>query len=126
MTHWLTIIESILVAVVSLLTTGIPLIIALNNARKKHKEAKTEAEKKEALNDMLKVANDFIEYAEDAYKSVDKVLKSEGGTAGGMKKESVMTKLQAYAMNKGYEFDSDFWNAKVDELVAFTRKVNSK
>lgn len=123
---WETILKAVIVALSTFVTTGVPLIIAFVNAIKKRKAAQTEAEKTAANNEMLKVANDFIEYAEDAYKSVDKVLKSDGGSAGAIKKESVMTKLQAYAMNKGYEFDSDFWNAKVDELVAFTRKVNSK
>lgn len=107
-------------------TTLIPCIIALVRTIKSRKVAKTEAEKQAAYNDMLNVVNTFIAGAEETYKSVNAVLKQQGGSAGAVKKESVLTKLQGYALEKGYEFNSEAWSEKVDEIVKLTREVNAK
>ena len=53
-------------------------------------------------------------------------MKQQNGSAGAMKKKSVSTDLQSYALAHGYEYDAAFWSAKIDEIVAFTREVNAK
>ena len=124
--EWLQWIYIILAIVGTLVTTTVPAIIALVKSIKKRAEAKTEAEKTAAQNDMLNAVNGFIASAETLYKDIDSILKSQGKTSGANKKDSVMTKLQAYAIEKGYTFDGDFWSAKIDEIVALTREVNAK
>ena len=57
---------------------------------------------------------------------VDNILKQSGSSAGAVKKDTVMTKLQAYALDKGYEFDVAYWRNKVDEIVTLTKQVNAK
>lgn len=88
---------------------------------------KTIKDKKLSLaeNDLLGHLNIFIEEAEKAYNEVNKILKAKGESAGSAKKETVLTKLQAYALEKGYKFDAEFWSAKIDEVVALTRQVNA-
>ena len=123
------------------LTSAIPMFIKWNSARKAKNHAQelaqqavteadyaiAEAEKKKAQLEMLEQANEFITIAEITFNSFDKVLKSQNnGSAGSMKKESVLNKLQAFAFSKGYEFDSEYWSNKIDEIVSFTKSVNSK
>lgn len=118
-------IVKIIIAVASfVLTTLVPLIISLVNANKKRKEAKTEAEKQSAINDMADIAKKLIVEAENLYKDYNALMKSRNSTAGAVKKKTVMTELHAYAMEKGYKFDAEFWGNQVDELVALTRNVN--
>lgn len=112
--------------VLGALATGIPTFIKWNKARKATKTAKTEAEKKQAQIEMIEHANTLIAEAEVAFKAVDDIMKGRNGSAGAMKKKSVLTDLQAYALSKGYQFDSEFWSTKIDEIVSFTKAVNSK
>lgn len=113
--------------VLGALASGIPILIKWNNARKAKLSAVTEAEKKQAQIEMLEQANAFIQTAEVTFSAFDNVMKAQHtGTAGAMKKENVMTRLQAFALSKGYEFDAEFWSTKIDEIVAFTKSVNSK
>lgn len=123
---WLTILKALIVAVTTFISSGIPLIVALLNARKAYKEANTEAEKEKAYNDLKAQAQMFIEQAEQNYKDLNRMLKAQGSSAGGVKKESVITKLQSYALTKGYAFDVEFWNEEIDEIVNFTKEVNGK
>lgn len=104
----------------------IPFIIALYKALKARKVAKSEAEAQAANNDLLNIVNMFIANAEETYKNVDNILKQSGSSAGAVKKDTVMTKLQAYALDKGYEFDIAYWSNKVDEIVTLTKQVNAK
>lgn len=106
--------------------TAIPTGIALIKAIKDRKAAKTEAEKEKANSDLITQAETFIKEAETLYASVNTILKSQGLSAGEIKKDTVMTKLQAYAMERGYTFDVATWANKIDEIVELTRKVNSK
>ena len=109
-----------------LLVTLIPSIIALVKYIKNYKNAKTDAEKKAIYNDLLNEVNNLIAAAENTYKQIDSVLKSTTGKGSGeIKKEYVMTKLQAYCLEKGIEFDKDYWDKKVDEVVKLTKTVNS-
>ncbi|MBQ2894122.1 MAG: hypothetical protein IJE92_01230 [Clostridia bacterium] len=120
-----TVVKVIILVASFVITTAVPFVISLVNAIKKRKAAQTEADKQAAINDMLAQANTFIGDAEALYKSIDSIVKAQGGSTGANKKDSVMTKLQAYAISKGYEFDAEFWSGKIDEVVALTRKVNT-
>ena len=109
------------------ITTAIPFIIKLVSTIKAKKNATTEAEKQTAHNDMLSTVNGFIVDAEVAFKGFDALMRQQqNSTAGAMKKDTVITKLQAYALSHGYEFDAEYWSQKIDDIVAFTKKVNAK
>lgn len=87
-------------------------------------KAKLKAANSEATTDMLQVCNSLIADTEMLYADVANLLKREGKSAGIVKKDSVMSKLQAYALEHGYTFDAEYWNKKIDEIVELTRKVN--
>ena len=115
----------ILSIVAALVGTIIPAILKFGKAVKARVEAETDAAKEKANADLLATANEFIQLAEASYEGFNTILKAQGSSAGPMKKENVMVKLQAYAIQKGYEFDADAWSAKIDEIIAFTREVNA-
>ena len=121
---WFTLLKALLVALVTFVSTGIPLIVKLRNAIKARREAVTSTEKEKAYNDMLAVVNQFVEVAETTFAGFDAVMKTQGSSAGSVKKENVMAKLQAYALRSGYDFDEDYWSEKVDEIVSLTKRVN--
>ena len=123
---WLTIIKAIIVAAATFLVTDVPLIVKFMQELKARKNAQIEAEKTKALNDMLATAQAFVQNAEKAFEGYDKMLKQQGESAGAMKKDNVITKLQTYALQHGYDFDVTFWDEKIDEIVAFTKNVNAK
>lgn len=108
-----------------IITSVIPFVTAIYSGYKKAKSSKTETEKQSAINDMKDVVLGFIGDAEMLYKNIDSMLKQRGTTSGAIKKENVMTKLHAYAIEKGYEFDSEYWSNKIDEIVALTKNVNA-
>lgn len=122
----LTILRIVSIVLGILTGTLIPTGIALYNAIKKRRAAETKAEKEAATNDMLNQLNILIESMESTYKDIDAVMKERGSSMGPVKKDGVLTKLQAYAISKGYEFDADFWSAKNDEVVKLTKAVNAK
>ena len=113
-------------AVAGALVTLIPTVIALIGTVKSRAKAKTAAAKAAAEADMKAQAETLIAAAEVAYKKVDGILKAQGSSAGAAKKESVLTKLQAYAIDKKYEFDAAAWGEKIDAIVALTKQVNVK
>ena len=116
----------IIIAIVStLIGTTIPAIIAFIKSVKKHRAAKTVAEQEAAKNEMMTAVNSFIASAERMYKGVDKIMKAQGQSTGALKKDSVMTQLQSFALSNGYEFDKEYWSKTVDEIVALTKQVNS-
>lgn len=121
-------IVKVITAVASfLVATLIPSIIALVKYVKSYKAAKTEAEKQAVYNDLRSEANKLIAAAEETYKQVDNIIKQQGGKgSGNVKKDSVMTKLQAYCVQKGIDFDSEYWSGQIDEIVELTKKVNAK
>ena len=115
--------------ILSLISTGIAVLTAFIKVVKAKKYAESEQEKAAAataLNELKEQAIVFIRAAETAFKDVDAVLKTQNASAGSVKKESVMTKLQAFALEKGYIFDCDYWSKTVDDLVALTKEVNFK
>lgn len=116
----------ILYYVIAFLVAAIPAIIVIIRQCKKLKSATTLAEQEIAINDLTQKLNEFVQLTEEAYNGVNSALKSQGQTAGALKKESVMAKLQAYAINKGYEFDVEYWSKAVDDIVSMTKNVNVK
>lgn len=120
------IITALISALITLATVGVPALIALIKSMKNRANAKTEADKEKAKADLLATAKNFISAAEVAFDGFDKMMKAQGSSAGAMKKDTVFTKLQAYALQNGYDFDSEAWSEKIDELVAFTKSVNAK
>lgn len=116
----------IVYAIVGAVVSAVPFIIALVRVCKKKASAKSDAEKEAAMNDLTEVVTNLIKQAEATYKEVDAILKSENKSAGPVKKDTVLTKLQAYALQKGYDFDLDAWSAKIDDIVAMTKQVNAK
>lgn len=107
--------------------TLIPSVIVMVKKWKEAKNAKTEAEKQAIYNDLLNQVNGLISNAESTYKEIDTILKSQTGKgSGAVKKEYVMTKLQSYCIEKKVDFDSDYWDKKIDEIVKLTKTVNSK
>lgn len=116
----------LVVAIIGALASGLPIAVKLSNAIKAKRTATTEAEKEKAYNEMLAQANELIVIAENSYKAFDKVMKAQNSSAGAMKKKSVMTDLQAFALSKGIKFDAAFWSEKIDEIVTFTKTVNAK
>lgn len=122
----LTIIKGVIAVLTGVITTVIPCGIALAKTIKAKKEAKTEAEKEAAKTEMLNAVNGFISSAEELYKNIELIVKQNGGSCGAIKKENVLTKLQAFAIEKGYAFDAAFWSTKIDEIVAMTKAVNAK
>lgn len=127
-------------AVASAIAVAIPLVIALiANIKKKIKigkqlanttdeaeKAKLEAANAAATTEMLDVCDTLIAKAEELYGDVSTLLKRENKSAGAVKKDSVMSKLQAYALEHGYDFDAEYWDKKIDEKVEMTKKVNAK
>lgn len=121
------------------LSAAIPLVIGLIvvikqkiKAKKAIASASSEVEKAEAeaadakaTTDMLNYANGLVEAAETLYRDVDIALKAKGSSAGPVKKDSVMAKLQMYAIEQGYTFDADKWSDEVDAIVKLTKNVNA-
>lgn len=130
----------IVYAVVAFLVAAIPSISALivtvvkkKKIAKQLADAKTEAEKAKleaeinaATIEMSDICDKLIDSTEALYKDVSIVLKSEGKSAASLKKETVMTKLRAYAIDKSYIFDEELWSKKIDDKVALTKTVNAK
>ena len=107
-----------------IVTSVIPFITAIVNGVKKSKKAKTEAEKEKAINDMNNQLMSFINDAESLYKEVNAVLKEKDSSAGILKKEHCLTKLQAYALENGYEYNAEYWSLQNDKIVELTKSVN--
>ena len=134
------IVNMIIIVATFVITTAVPFIIGLVDANRKRKAAKKAAEEatteaelakaeaahQAAINDMLRQANVFVEQMEALYKSIDAIVKEQGSTTGALKKEGAMTKLQAYAIEHGYEFDAEYWSKWIDDTVKLTHNVNSQ
>lgn len=98
----------------------------LESATTVEEQAKAESDLAAAELALEAAAKSFIMDAEVMYKSFDDVLKTKGQSAGSLKKETVLSKLRTFAIEKGITLDVEAWSAKIDELVAFTKKVNGK
>lgn len=95
-------------------------------AQTEAEQAKAAAELAAAELAMEQAAKAFIVEAESLYKGYDDILKARNSSAGAMKKETVLSKLRTYAIEKGYTLDVEEWSKKIDSLVKFTKSVNAK
>lgn len=128
----------VIYAVIGALVSGIPLLLSLIAAIKRFHKAKTDAleatdeagklqadaEAAEAKLDLIDYAKQLITTAEETFDTVNKIMKQRGESAGPIKKEVVMAKLQSYATENGYDFDETEWSNEVDAIVQLTREVN--
>lgn len=112
-------------ALTFIIGTLIPFILTIKNKVVALKAAKTEAEKTAIINEIIGEAQTLIVDAENMYKSVDALLKQQGGSSGALKKSQVMTGIQQLCLSKGIDFDFDFWSNEVEKLVTLTKKVNT-
>lgn len=122
-------IVTISIAIASFLfVTLIPAVIGWITKYKAYKNAKTDAEKQAILNELNNSVVQFISDAEKTFSALDETLKSRGSAtgSGAMKKETVLTKIQSLCLQKGIEYDANYWSNKVDELVKLTNTVNTK
>lgn len=127
-------------SVAGFFSAAIPLVIGLIIVIKQKIKAKkqiiaatdekTKAEAKaadaEATTAMYNYANELVEAAEVLYKDVNISLKAQGKSAGPVKKDSVMSKLQMFAIENNYTFDANKWSSVVDQIVKLTKNVNVK
>lgn len=114
------------IVVVFVITSVIPFITAIVNGIKKKKTATNETEKEKAKMDLFEHTLSFIQDAEKLFKNVNNIMKAQGTPVGDLKKDNVITKLQQYAIEKGYSFDVEFWSGKIDEIISMTKNVNVK
>lgn len=104
--------------------TFIPMLIKVINTTKKLKNAKTSSEKEAAKNELRQEAINLCAAAEIAYKEVNDALKAKGSSAGSIKKDSVMTKLENFAIENGKYFDKYYWNDEIDKIVSDSKLIN--
>lgn len=115
----------IVVTLAPCLISIIKLIKSKNSLTTELETATEEAETSSATVDMLSVMTQLVEAAEVLYDDVSEVLKDNGSSAAEVKKDSVMSKLLAYAIENGYAFDEDYWSEQIDSLIATTKIVNA-
>lgn len=101
-------------ALVIITTVVIPLIVALKRAKDNYKNAQTDADKQKAVVEMLDVVRQLIVVVEKTFTEV----------SGREKKNEVLSALERYATQNGYEFDREYWSEIVDGIVATTNNVN--
>lgn len=111
---------------IAFLVAAVSFVITIITFIKARKKAKTKEEKEAIEAELKEQAKEFIKAAEIAYKEVNDILKSKGSTAGPMKLDSVLSKLQASAMEKNYPFDINYWTTYVNKEVEFSKNVNIK
>lgn len=121
----LELILKICIPIASGLVTFIPTFIAWIAAIKAKRKARTEEEKEKAKALLKEKCVELIKSAEQLYSKVDATLKANGQSAGLIKKDSVLSQLQSFALENGLNFSRDEWAEQIDELVKFTREVNS-
>lgn len=108
------------------LAVAIPCCIVIKKKAKELRNAKSEAEKIAAVNDIRSKAKTLVQTAEVAYHDIDSIMKSHSlGSAGQFKKESVQAKLESYSSKKGYTFTEDELSDIIEDEVSFTNTVNS-
>ena len=137
--EWLTLLKNILYVII-VLSTCAPAIVAYVKTRGKRKKAEValeeaisekdkaeaEAAKEKADAELMQIARNFIASMETTLDGFDKIMKAQGSSAGLMKKDLVFIKLQAYALQHNYAFDANVWSDIIDDLVGFTKSVNTK
>ena len=120
------IVQIVYYCIIFIVGFAIPTIISIINNIKRRKHAKTKEEESIIEAELKEQAKAFIQAAEIAYKDVNDILKSKGSSAGPMKLDSVLSKLQALATEKNYKFDIEYWTTYINNEVAFSKNVNTK
>lgn len=113
-----------------LFTVLVPTVVVMINRIKAVKNAKTEAEKQAAHNDMQEyLLKTVVPAVEDIYDKFGDVLTTNGGklekTFSEAKQDSAISKLQSYAISKNYTFDLDFWIKQLGDIINVTKMVNA-
>ena len=120
------IVRTIITIVATLITTLVPSAIALYKAIKAKQTAQTVAAAEQAQNAINTEIKRLVANAEVSFSAIDAMLKSQGGTAGAMKKRDVVIALKAFCLENGYAWDDTEMNRAIEDEVAFTKAVNAK
>ena len=118
-------IVKIVYAIAGGVITAIPLIVGVVNSVKAKNRAKTEAEKAQAESAIKDELKALVRGAEQTYSTIDKILKSQGSSAGKMKKSDVMKALKVFCLENGYSWDEESMSLAVEREVEYTKSVNS-
>lgn len=121
----LNIISNVVYAIIGACGALIPTLITIFNKLKAVRLAKTETEAEKAKGDLREKVVELVQTAEKTYEDVNNILKRNGKSAGALKKQTVLNSLQQYAFEKGYAFDKEYWDGKIEEVVALTKTVNA-
>lgn len=130
-------IESILNVVYiisSIVITSIPFLISLIKTIKRKKQILNELnsttsdlERQKLINlnnsatiEMFSICKQLIVEIEKAYENSSMINKSS------LKKQDVLSKLNAYCDEHNVSFDVNFWSKTIDELISMTKQVNVK
>lgn len=112
-----------------LFTCLIPTVIVMINRIKAVKNAKTEAEKQSAINDMKEyLLKTVVPTVEGIYDKFNDALTSSGKTEktfSEAKQDSAISKLQSYAISKNYTFDLEYWIKETKDIINVTKSVNA-
>lgn len=100
--------------------------IEKNTASNQLDKAEEDAEKLRKIVAIEGNILDYIEAAENTYKSFKEMAKNAGLNSkfGSAKLTDVLNKLKTDCLTSGIEFDTAEWTAKVKRLVDFSKKVN--
>lgn len=109
-----------------ILSTIIPITVKLFLNVKKYRQADTEAEKAAILLEISELMKNSIEEAEEVYKDMASALYANNIKIGTLKKDSVISKLQNYCIERNVKFDREYWSNKIDETIEFTKKINKR
>lgn len=112
----------LLIIAVSIFTT-ICNIIKYRKKSNPNTEDKTEGNGESKLS-LLSVLKDLIIGAEEIFKNMNTLMKKDGVGAGSIKKKTVLSDLQAYAVKNGIEFNIEEWSTIIDDIIEFTKLVN--
>lgn len=120
------VVSSVVMAILAVVSS----VIAFFKGNKAKKNGKsvvdTEAQLKEesAKNAITAEIKKLIVGAEEAYKSIDKFMKSQNSSAGGLKKGYVLNSLKAFCLEHGYVWDDEKMNEAIEAEIAFSKSVN--
>lgn len=70
----------------------------------------------------------YIEAAEGTYASFKELAKGAGmsGKFGSTKLNDVLGKIKTDCLTSGVAYDQSYWEAKVNRLITFSKKVNAR
>lgn len=114
---------STIVAVTTNVITLTILVYKFIASSRKLAKSKTAEEKAAAKNELRELMNSLMVNAEHFYSDYQ-IMKSAGSKGlGPLKKDQVLTKMNQYCLNRGLEFDSEFWSKQIDDQVEFSKEI---